>query len=102
MHTYIPHYIFPPQNVGKFYLGGVWGVCSLSVIDAEVLHVCHSTCRGARMSRSIQGPSGKTKNQIDMRQINKRETNLILSIWRIHIDMEIPKTVRQNEVYVSF
>ena len=36
-----------------------------------------------------------------MRRINKKKSNLIASIWGIHTDMGIPKTIRQNEVSVS-
>lgn len=37
-----------------------------------------------------------------MRQMNKRKSNLISYVQGIHADMEIPKTVWQNEIYLSF
>ena len=48
------------------------------------------------------GPSKWAKNHIDMRQINRRKSSLIVYEWGIHTDMELPKTIRQNEVYMSF
>ncbi|CAD7666804.1 unnamed protein product [Nyctereutes procyonoides] len=39
-------------------------------------------------------------SQIDIRQINKRKPNLIAYVCGINTDMEIPKAVKQNEVYI--
>lgn len=58
---------------------------------------------GRKHSCTLQGPSSHTKNQIDMRQINGRKSNLILTyVQETHIYREIPKAVRQNKVYMSF
>lgn len=35
------------------------------------------------------------KNHIDIRQINRRTSNLISYVQRIHTDTEIPKTVKK-------
>jgi len=43
-----------------------------------------------------------TKNQIDMRQVNRRKSNVISYVKGIHTDTEIPETVRQDEVYMAF
>lgn len=46
-------------------------------------------------------PSSGTENQIDMRQINKRRSNVLGYLRGIHTDMEILKTVRSDAVYLS-
>ena len=58
-------------------------------------------CWGKRISSAFQGPPNWTKNQIDVRQIKRRKLNLIAYLWRIYTDMEIPKTMRQHEAYMS-
>ena len=59
-------------------------------------------CWGGRILSALQDPSGWTKKPvaIDMRQTNRRKPNLILCVCGIHVDVGIPKAVRQNEVYV--
>lgn len=52
--------------------------------------------------REFLSPSSWTKNQIDLRQINKRKSNLLVYFWGLHTGIEILKTVRQVEVYLSF
>lgn len=34
-------------------------------------------CQGGRISCALRGPSSQTKNQVDMRQINRRKPNLV-------------------------
>lgn len=46
------------------------------------------------MSCPLQGPASQTENQISMRQINARRSNLVAYVQVIHTDMEIPKIVR--------
>ena len=58
-------------------------------------------CQGVRISCPLQGPSSQTKNQSDVGQIDREKSNLILRMGNPHTHMEIPKTVRQNEVYMS-
>ena len=41
-----------------------------------------------------QGPSGQTKYQIDMRQINRRKSTLIGICMGIHIDIPNTGTIR--------
>ena len=38
------------------------------------------------------------KSQIDRRQINRRTSNLILYVWEIHTDVEIPKTGKMRYI----
>lgn len=47
--------------------------------------------QGARISWPLHGASGQTKNQVDMRQINSRKSDLIEYPWGIHTDLQIPK-----------
>ena len=56
----------------------------------------------SKNSFPLKGPSSWTKNQVDMRGLNRQKSNLIAYIQGIHTDMEIPKAVRQNEIYMSF
>ena len=66
------------------------------------IHICfhfRMLVSGSKNSVPFQSPFDKS--QIDMRQINKRKPNLIAYIRGIHTGMEIPKAVRQNEVYMS-
>ena len=49
----------------------------------------------------FKGPSSWTENQIDMRQINRRKSNLILYMQGIHTDMDIPKTGKVRHTYMS-
>ena len=53
---------------------------------------------GDKNSCPLQGPSGWTKNQIDMRQINKRKSHLTAYVQGVHTDM----AVRQKEVKMSW
>lgn len=54
-------------------------------------------CQGAGIPVLSGLSSSGTENQIEMREIKRRKSNLIEYIWGIRIDMAIPKTVRQNE-----
>lgn len=49
-------------------------------------------CRGARMSCPLPGPASQTKNQIDMRKIKGRKSDLVAEVQVVHTDMEIPTT----------
>ena len=60
----------------------------------------YSSGWGGRTYSALQGPSSWAKNQIDMKQINRRKSNLIY-LWGIHTDMEIAKTMRQHDAYIS-
>ena len=42
----------------------------------------------------LLGPSRWTKNQIDLRQIKRKKSNLIAYVQGIHIDIKILKTFR--------
>ena len=42
------------------------------------------------------------KNQVDTRPVNRRKSNLVAYLQGVHMDVEIPKAFRFNEVYVSF
>ena len=57
-------------------------------------------CGGASISCPLQDPSSGTKNQIDMRQINKRKSYFVAYIWGTHTDMEIPETGKMRYIYV--
>lgn len=41
-------------------------------------------CQGGRISPTLQGLSRWAKNQIDLRQINRRKSNLISNVGGIH------------------
>ena len=53
-----------------------------------------------KISSPLQG-SGWPNNYIDVRQINRRKSSLILYIRGIYIKIEIPKMVRQDEAYTA-
>ena len=45
--------------------------------------------KGSKNPCPPQGPSGWTKTQIDMRQINKRKSNLIAYVQGVHTDVAV-------------
>ena len=53
---------------------------------------------GERIYSAFRSPSTWTKNQIDMRQINRRISNLILYIQGSHTNMEIPKAGKMRYI----
>lgn len=57
------------------------------------------SCQGRRILSAPQGLSSWTVNETDMRQINRQKSNIMAYIQGIHIDMENPKTVRQQGVF---
>lgn len=50
---------------------------------------------------TIQGSSSWTRNQIDMRPINRRKSSLLIPTQGIHTGMEILKTARQHDTYIN-
>lgn len=58
-------------------------------------------CWEERIFFALQDSCSWTKNQVDMRQINGRKSNLIVCRQGIHIDVEVPKTVRQHDTFMS-
>lgn len=58
-------------------------------------------CWGERIFFALQDPSCWTKNQVDIRRINGRKSNIVVYIQGIHTDMEVPKTMKQYHSYMS-
>lgn len=55
---------------------------------------------GNKNSCPFKGPSGKTKNQIDMRQINRKKSNSI-GVPTENSHRHRDSKDRQNDVYMS-
>lgn len=61
---------------------------------------CTVNCWGPRIFCPLKVLQAGLRMQINMRQIN-RKSNLIGYIWRIHTDMEIPKTGKRRYIDVT-
>ena len=74
----------------------------VNLVWSEWLRESEGFVREQEFWSPIKGPCSWTKNQIDMRQINRgKKSNLIAYVRGIHTDMEISKTARQNKVCMS-
>lgn len=70
---------------------------ALTLSLGKVLTSSPLECGGGRIPSILQGPSSWTKNQIEMRQANRKKLNLVLGIGEILTDM----TVKWHEAYLS-
>lgn len=58
-------------------------------------------CWGGRISSTLQGPSIWTKTPSDIREINRRISNLVGYLRGISIDVEVPRDSQAREVEVE-